>query len=42
MSESHTDIIAVLNGYFDGFYNSDIETLRNVFHPNRHLYGAAR
>ena len=42
MSESHADIVAVLNDYLGGFYNSGVESLRNVFHPNRRLYGAAQ
>lgn len=40
MSDSYRGIVAVLNDYFDGFYNSDVETLRNVFHPSCHLYSA--
>jgi 4-oxalocrotonate tautomerase len=40
MSESYQDIVAMLNKYFEGFYNSDVRTLREVFHPNCHLYTA--
>ena len=40
MSDSYQEIVAVLNDYFDGFYNSDIDTLKKAFHPNCHLYTA--
>lgn len=40
MSENHGDIAAALVPYFDGFYEGDVEKLKQIFHPNSHLYSA--
>ena len=34
MDTSYTEIVKVLQDYFDGFYASDVEKLKGVFHPN--------
>ena len=41
MDTSYTEIVKVLQDYFDGFYASDVEKLKGVFHPNCHLMSAA-
>ena len=41
MDQSYGEIMEVLGDYFDGFYASDIDKLRSVFHPNCHLLSAA-
>ena len=40
MDTSYTEIVKVLQDYFDGFYASDVEKLKGVFHPNCHLMSA--
>jgi len=40
MSGDHAEIAAILDTYFDGFYEGDIDKLKSVFHPNCHLYNA--
>jgi hypothetical protein len=40
MDTSYTEIVQVLQDYFDGFYASDVEKLKGVFHPNCHLMSA--
>lgn len=37
MDASYAEIVKVLQDYFDGFYASDVEKLKGVFHPNCHL-----
>ena len=40
MDASYAEIVKVLQDYFDGFYASDVEKLKGVFHPNCHLLSA--
>ena len=40
MDGSYTEIVKVLQDYFDGFYASDVEKLKGVFFPNCHLMSA--
>ena len=40
MSNSYSQIEAAMQLYFDGFYEGDVNTLKQVFHPNCHLYSA--
>lgn len=40
MDTSYTEIVKVLQDYFDGFYASDVDKLKRVFHPNCHLISA--
>ena len=40
MDTSYAEIEKVLRDYFDGFYASDVDLLRGVFHPNCHLLSA--
>ncbi len=40
MSSAYSEVTAVLNRYFDGFYTGDVDTLKSVFHPRCHLYSA--
>ncbi len=40
MDASYGEILAVLQDYFDGFYASDVDKLKGVFHPNCHLISA--
>ncbi len=40
MDASYAEIVTVLQDYFDGFYASDVEKLKGVFHPNCHLISA--
>ena len=40
MDASYAEIVAVLQDYFDGFYASDVDKLKGVFHPNCHLISA--
>lgn len=35
---SIAEITAVLNDYFDGLYDGDLEKFGRVFHPSSHLY----
>jgi hypothetical protein len=39
MSESHKEIIAVIDRYFDGTFRGDVETLRSVFDPRAVVAG---
>lgn len=41
MDSSYNEISNALQAYFDGFYDSDVATLKRIFHPNAHLYSAA-
>ncbi|MCH9673754.1 MAG: nuclear transport factor 2 family protein, partial [Gammaproteobacteria bacterium] len=38
--QQYAQIVAGLEKYFDGFYRGDVELLKQVFHPNCHLYSA--
>ena len=40
MDTSYAEIEKVLRDYFDGFYASDVDKLKGVFHPNCHLLSA--
>ena len=40
MDASYAEIEMVLRDYFDGFYASDVDKLKEVFHPNCHLMSA--
>jgi len=40
MDTSYAEIEKVLRDYFDGFYASDVDLLKGVFHPNCHLLSA--
>ncbi len=40
MDASYGEIVAVLQDYFDGFYASDVDKLKGVFHPDCHLISA--
>ena len=40
MDSSYNEISNALQDYFDGFYDSDVATLKRIFHPNAHLYSA--
>jgi hypothetical protein len=40
MDTSYSEIVQVLQDYFDGFYASDVAKLKGVFHPNCHLMSA--
>ena len=40
MDASYSEIVKVLEDYFDGFYASDVDKLKGVFHPNCHLLSA--
>jgi len=31
---AYADLVAAMEGYFDGLYHSDTERLRSVFHPD--------
>jgi hypothetical protein len=37
MDASYAEIVKLLQDYFDGFYASDVDTLKGVFHPSCHL-----
>ena len=37
MDASYAEIVTLLQDYFDGFYASDVDKLKRVFHPNWHL-----
>jgi 4-oxalocrotonate tautomerase len=34
------EVTELVQRYFDGFYNGDVEMLKSVFHPACHLYSA--
>ena len=40
MDASYGEIVELLQDYFDGFYASDVDRLKGVFHPNCHLMSA--
>ncbi len=40
MDTTYEEIAHALNNYLDGFYEGDVEMLRQVFHPAAHLYSA--
>jgi len=40
MANKYSQIEAAMRLYFDGFYEGDIDALKQVFHPNCHLYSA--
>ena len=40
MDSAYTEIAAALTNYFDGFYESDTDKLKRIFHPSCHLYYA--
>ena len=40
MASAYAQIEAAMKPYFDGFYEGNIETLQQGFHPNCHLYSA--
>ncbi len=40
MDASYAEIAKLLQDYFDGFYASDVDKLKRVFHPNCHLLSA--
>ncbi len=40
MDASYGEIVTMLEGYFDGFYESDVDKLKGVFHPSCHLISA--
>jgi len=41
MSADLTEIAALLETYFVGFYEGDVDKLKSVFNPACHLYSAA-
>ena len=40
MDKTYDAIASALANYFDGFYESDVDTLKRIFHPACHLYSA--
>ncbi len=40
MDKSFDEIANTLKDYFDGFYDSDVDKLKTVFHPACHLFSA--
>jgi hypothetical protein len=38
VSQDHVAIAAVLQHYFDGWHEADVEKLKLAFHPSCHLY----
>ena len=40
MDASYAEIVTLLQDYFDGFYASDVDKLKRVFHPDCHLISA--
>ena len=40
MDASYAEIVTLLQAYFDGFYASDVDKLKRVFHPDCHLISA--
>ncbi len=40
MDASYGEIVTMLEGYFDGFYECGGDKLKGVFHPNCHLMSA--
>lgn len=41
MSEAYAEIVSALDLFFDGFYEGDVDKLKQIFHPNCHLFSAA-
>ena len=41
MDTSFNEIAQALQTYFDGFYTGDAAQLKEIFHPNCHLYSGA-
>lgn len=39
---AHADILAVLEDYFRGIHEGDVERLRSAFHPTAVLWGVVR
>lgn len=39
---SHPEISALLQTYFDGLFEGDVEKLKNAFHPQAYLFGDVR
>jgi 4-oxalocrotonate tautomerase len=37
MSSAYGELVAAMQLYFDGFYEGDLDTLKQVFHPDCHL-----
>lgn len=40
MDQAYAEIAETLTNYFDGFYESDADKLKQIFHPSCHLYYA--
>jgi 4-oxalocrotonate tautomerase len=40
MDRAFDEIAGALDAYFDGFYEGDVEKLKQIFHPAAHLYCA--
>ena len=34
MTTAYTEITELMQRYFDGFYNGDVDLLKTVFHPS--------
>ena len=41
MSETYAEIVSALDLFFDGFYEGNVEKLKQIFHPSCHLFSAA-
>ena len=41
MDASYDEISQAMRAYFDGFYNGDVDMLKEVFHPSCHLFTAS-
>lgn len=41
MSTGYAEIVSALNLFFDGFYEGDVGKLKQIFHPNCHLFSSA-
>lgn len=41
MSETYAEIVSALDQFFDGFYEGNVDKLKQIFHPNCHLFSAA-
>lgn len=40
MTTAFADVTELMQRYFDGFYNGDVDLLKTVFHPSCHLLSA--
>ncbi|MCR9071710.1 MAG: nuclear transport factor 2 family protein [Alphaproteobacteria bacterium] len=40
MTTAYAEITELMQRYFDGFYNGDVDLLKTVFHPSCHLLSA--